>query len=197
MFTGIIEKVAEVSQVRSAGKKVCFTFKTNGWKRIKVGDSIAVSGVCLTVVHFTPHSLTVEAIPTTLHVTNLGRLKKGSRVNLERALMVNDRLNGHFVQGHVDGVCGIEEIIKKKEEWIFKFQIPRHLKKFLIIKGSVAIDGISLTIQKITNDALWIAIIPHTLKHTTLKDRKAGDFVNLEVDFLAKYLYAWNQEKKK
>jgi len=97
--------------------------------------------------------------------------------------MVTDRLNGHFVQGHVDGVCGIEEISKKKDEWIFKFQIPRHLRKFLIRKGSVAIDGISLTIQKITHDALWIAIIPHTLKNTTLRDKKIGDFVNLEADF--------------
>ena len=197
MFTGIVEAAGRVRGLRHAKGRRCvleLELPAGRW-RLKTGGSLAVNGVCLTVVSKTNRAFSVEAIPTTLDVTNLGRLKKLSSVNLERALRVNDRLSGHFVQGHVDGVGRIQSISKKPDEWIFKIRFPLHLSKFLIRKGSIAMDGISLTVQKIKGDLLEVALIPHTLQTTILKTKKVGEWVNLEVDFLAKYLYEWNVKK--
>ena len=191
MFTGIVEQVGTIQQITPEKKRVRFALSVNGWRDLKIGESVSVNGACLTVVRQKKHLMEVQAIPTTLRATNLKTLKKGDAVNLERALRVGDRLSGHWVQGHVDGVGKIISIRKSDDEWQFKIQSPQNLLPYFLEKGSVSVDGISLTIQKVQEHSFDISIIPHTLAVTNLKNRKKGDGVNLEVDVLAKYAYEW------
>ncbi len=157
-------------------------------KSLKIGDSVAVNGACHTVVRQTAGSFTVESIPETLKRTNLGKLQKDSRVNLERPVKAGGRLDGHIVTGHIDGVVKIAKIIKDKNAVLFELTVPKNLTKLIVEKGSVALDGISLTVIKITGTKLIVGIIPHTIQITNLQTRKAGDKVNLEVDLLAKHV---------
>ena len=199
MFTGIIEDLGTVKKI----SKTQITVETK-LDDIKIGDSICVSGVCLTVVDYsllaTRYSLfTADISEETFKKTNLGELKIGSIINLERALKSDGRLGGHFVTGHIDGTGKILKIKKSGNSEIWQFSIPENLSKYIAEKGSVAIDGISLTIALIgkKSDSFSAAIIPHTLKNTTLKEKKIGDTVNLETDILAKYILKQNNEKTK
>src|SRR5262249_42961129 len=153
------------------------------------GSSIAVNGVCLTAIDLRPDSFSADLAPETMRRTNLGALAAGSRVNLERPLAVSDRLSGHIVQGHVDGVG---EILSTKElgdrNWWLEVRVPPELDRYVVYKGSIAIDGISLTVAAVRDRILSVTVIPHTYEVTNLGLRKAGDSVNLECDVLAKYL---------
>lgn len=190
MFTGIIEElgVVEAIEPRATGKRlrvraplVC--------SDAKEGDSLCVSGVCLTAVDLRPGSFGADVSPETLTRSSLRLAKVGAQVNLERALLPTTRMGGHIVQGHVDGVGEILAIeLLGDDNWLLRVKAPRELDRYLAFKGSVAIDGISLTIATIENCELSVAVIPHTYAHTTLKDRRPGDPVNLETDVLAKYL---------
>lgn len=185
MFTGIIEETGTIlsagnGKIRIAAQKVLDGTKT--------GDSIAVNGVCLTVTEMTSCSFTADVMPETLSRSNLGSLKKGGRVNLERAMAADGRFGGHFVSGHIDGTG---TILKMQNDgnavWVY-ISAPRPILNLIIEKGSVAIDGISLTVAKIDEKEFAVSVIPHTGEETTLLNKKPGDIVNLENDVVGKYV---------
>ncbi|MDR3698708.1 MAG: riboflavin synthase [Candidatus Sulfopaludibacter sp.] len=190
MFTGIIEELGTVDAVqsRAAGallKVRCGTVMSD----MTEGASIAVNGVCLTAVDLKPDSFSADLAPETLRRSNLGSLRAGSRVNLERPMSPTGRLSGHIVQGHVDGTgefLSLEEL--GSENWWLRIRVPADLDAFLVYKGSIAIDGISLTIAALEADVLSVTIIPHTYRNTTLAGYRAGSRLNLECDVLAKHV---------
>ncbi len=190
MFTGIIEELGtiEAVQTRAAGARLtirCATVLTDAVE----GASIAVNGVCLTAVDLRPGSFSADLAPETLQRSNLGDLRAGSRVNLERPLSPTGRLNGHIVQGHVDGTgefLSLEAL--GDDNWWLRIRVPAELDPYLVYKGSIAIDGISLTIASLESDVLAVTIIPHTFRGTTLGGYRAGARVNLECDVLAKHV---------
>lgn len=189
MFTGIIEEIGTVKQVVRQGLSLKITFDAHRvLEDLSIDQSIAVNGVCLTVVEIGNQSFSVDAVPETLSKTTLINLKKNDPVNLERALRLQDRLGGHLVQGHVDAIGKINyvDFQPRASQWII--EIPEHLQRYTIEKGSIAIDGVSLTIAQKNRSLITIAIIPHTMQHTIFKYKKIGDFVNVEVDFFAKYI---------
>jgi riboflavin synthase len=189
MFTGLVEELGTVVALVPRGAAVelslCGPIVSED---AALGASIAVNGCCLTVVRRENDVLTFEAGSETLSRTNLGRLQPGSRVNLERSLRVGDRLGGHYVSGHIDG---LGELVRRVEEgpWAFLwFRVPGELARQMASKGSVAVDGVSLTLVEVTNDQFSVALIPHTLSVTTLGSLRPGDAVNIETDLLAKYV---------
>ena len=184
MFTGIIEEMGTVE----AGERFsvrCSVVLSD----ITPGASIAVNGVCLTAVDIRPDGFSADLAPEPLQRSNLGDLRRGDRVNLERPLMLQTRLSGHIVQGHVDGT-GVLEALRELGDgnWELEVRAPRELDRFLVYKGSIAIDGISLTITSVTDGLVRVAIIPHTYQATNLGARKVGDGVNIECDVLAKHV---------
>jgi len=189
MFTGLIEEVGKVKDItiRNKGLRIKIEAKKIA-EDVKEGDSIAINGTCLTVVDLYEDGFSFDVSEETLNRTNIKYLKIGHYVNLERALRVSDRLGGHIVQGHIDTTSVITGLIPYGEHTILKIKLPNEYRKFVIEKGSIAIDGISLTINKIENNEIFINIIPHTLKNTNLQYRKVGDIVNLEFDILGKYV---------
>jgi riboflavin synthase len=192
MFTGIISDVGEVIEMTPLGERNRLTIASAyPAKSINVGASIANAGVCLTVVGVEPHprgsAIAYDVGAETLAVATLGEWRTGSRVNLERALKVGDELGGHMVSGHADGIA---EIVARRDfdgMAHFTFRAPKDLSKFIAVKGSVALDGTSLTVNAVDGDAFEVLLIPHTLKVTTWGERKAGDKVNIEVDQMARY----------
>lgn len=189
MFTGLVEELGELTSVtdQPPGKRLVIQTHKVG-ADAELGSSIAINGCCLTVVHVVRNQLTFEAGPETLSRTNLGLLTVGSRVNLERSLSVGDRLGGHFVTGHVDEVGLLDERIDDKDWSTFWFSMPHRLTSQMVGKGSIAIDGVSLTLVDVADDRFSVALIPHTLQVTTLGRLQVGDRVNLETDLLAKYV---------
>lgn len=185
MFTGIIEELGKVTNLRSDSVTISCKTVLEG---TRIGDSIAVNGVCLTVVDLKPESFTADVSPESFRVSALKDLKTGDFINLERALAVNGRLGGHFVSGHVDGRGKVLSVIKNNEFYDLKIELEGELIKYCVHKGSVAIDGISLTIAKVDSRTINSAIIPHTFENTNLKYLKTGSFVNIETDILAKYV---------
>jgi riboflavin synthase len=189
MFTGIIENIGTVAKKEERGGQVRFNFRfQKKEKRLKVGDSIAVNGTCLTAVSVSPTNFEVDVVRETLQSTTLGQLDLGGKVNLERSLRVGDELGGHFVTGHIDGRGKIVKIEKRKRNTTLFIQAPKDIIALQAPKGSVAIDGISLTVQKVRGSVFEIAVIPHTLKVTTLGLKRVGSEVNLEIDIVARYL---------
>lgn len=190
MFTGLIEEQGRVEG--SEKKKNLFVLKISAPKVFngtKLGDSVSINGVCLTVVQIKkPRSLSFEMMKETIERTTLQDLKPGSLVNLERALKAGSRLGGHFVTGHADGGGTIQKIVKQKNYVEFQISFDKDLKRFLVPKGSVAIDGVSLTVGELNPKFFSIYLIPYTLKLTTLGTKKEGDRVNIETDVLAKYI---------
>jgi riboflavin synthase len=189
MFTGLIEEVGEVhlwKARKGAGK---LTVKTRlPLREMSSGSSIAVNGVCLTIVDKAKNRFTVDVSPETLKKTNLKMVRPGDLVNLERPLQVGDRLGGHFVTGHVDGIGAVQEIKKKGDFIFFVFRVPAALDSLLVPKGSVAVDGISLTVNECKKRRFSVAIIPFTLENTNLRRRGVGDRVNIETDIIGKYI---------
>ncbi len=188
MFTGIIEEVGEIAQAQRKGVAVFLGIRASFVKELKKGDSVCINGACLTVVDIQPLLFWVEAVEETLARTNLGFLKPGDRVNLERALPAGGRFGGHFVQGHVDGTGLIAQIVPSLRSKVMKIHTPKELMPYIVPKGSIAVDGVSLTVVEVGQDWFTVSLIPFTLEHTTLGLRKVGDVVNLEVDILAKYV---------
>ena len=190
MFTGIISHLGKVKNIK--GNEFSFSVGASFLKIIKKGSSVAVNGVCLTVVgRSSQDSFKIEVMPETLNRTVLGDLKKGDLVNLELSLSASGRFEGHIVQGHVDGKATAVNIDKEGNSFIFKFRVDKSLTSYLVNKGSVCINGISLTVIEAKNDFFSVGIIPYTWNHTMIKNLKVGDKVNIEVDILAKYILSF------
>lgn len=185
MFTGIIEETGKILRITS--KEITIECRIV-LEDSKLGDSIAVNGICLTITNLTDTTFSADISPETLRVTSLGRLSVGSSVNLERAMKANGRFGGHMVSGHIDGLGKINEIKPNGGFIELKVELNPEQEKYVIKKGSIAIDGISLTIANIEKNNITLAIIPHTFENTNLKNLKKGDIVNIEVDITAKYI---------
>ncbi len=188
MFTGIIETTGAVKSIRKEGGNVHFTIKSPISAELKVDQSVAHNGVCLTVVALGPGSHTVTAIEETLKRSNLGALKAGSEINLERAMKADSRLDGHMVQGHVDATATCTAVDEQDGSWYYRFRYQPTEEHLLVDKGSVAVNGVSLTVVEPVDDVFSVAIIPYTYEHTNFKDIKPGDTVNLEFDIIGKYI---------
>lgn len=192
MFTGIIEEMGQVVKIVALREAVELTIACRqSLVGMKIGDSIAVDGVCLTVTKMDGATFSALASAETLRCTSLGDRKVGDRVNLECPLTLEKKLSGHIVQGHVDGTAVIDSVVPEGESQMWRFRLPSVLAKYLVPKGSVAVDGISLTVVEAAKDYFTVAIIPKTLAATTLQDRRPGDRVNIEVDILGKYVYRY------
>ncbi len=188
MFTGIIEQVGEVSNVEQTGQGRLVTVRGEILAGLGIGASVAVDGVCLTAAGVEGSQVTVDVVPETLERTTLGALAVGDLVNLERPMPASGRFDGHIVQGHVDGVGTVESVVDEGGGVIMTVVPPSGLLGQIVEKGSIAVDGVSLTVAGMNERAFRVALIPHTLKVTTLGLRKAGDAVNLESDVIAKYV---------
>jgi riboflavin synthase len=189
LFTGIIQATARVEERRRSGTGARLVLATpRPLPRLALGESIAVNGACLTVTARRGRRFAVDVSPETLRRTTLGQFAPGTRVNLERALRMGDRMGGHIVQGHVDGVGRLDAIARDGEWLLYRFQAPRALVPYLVEKGSIAVDGASLTVFACRGPSFTVALIPHTLAETTLGERKPGERVNLEADVLLKQI---------
>lgn len=187
MFTGLVETTGKISKITQIGDQATFTVEIPFASELALGDSVANNGCCLTVTKFTETTANFDILTQTLKVTSLGALKEGSVVNLERALRPSDRLGGHFVQGHVDGTGEILDLSQHGQDHRFEVSLSPDIHKYCISKGSLAVDGISLTIAELTDHSAVFWITPHTFEHTHLHAASTGQPVNLEVDLLAKY----------
>ena len=189
MFTGIIKQVGKVASLVNQDGKILITFSSPKIaSQLSPGSSVSINGACLTVLKNDKDSFEVEIVSETLRKTNLGGLKVGDVVNLEQPLKIGGRLDGHFVLGHIDATGTIKAIGKRDNDTILEVDFPQALAKFIAPKGSITIDGISLTVADMRQNTLSIALISHTLANTNLSSRKAGDKVNIEVDMLARYI---------
>ena len=186
MFTGIISHIGKVKSFQN--NQLLVKADRSLIKQVKNGDSVAVNGVCLTVIDKRADLFQVEVMPETLKRTALGGLKSGDIVNLELAMKAADRFAGHIVQGHIDGVATVKSIKQKGNSRLFTFEVPKQLGRYIVEKGSIAVNGISLTVIDASNKTFTVGIIPYTWRHTMLSSAKVGDRVNIEVDILAKYL---------
>lgn len=189
MFTGLVEGIGRIKGIqRRQGEMQLRILPPFPATSCRVGDSLAVDGVCLTVTHLEGDLLAVDVSGETLSRSTLGLLKQDDIVNLERALRVTDRLGGHLVTGHVDGIGKILQKERRQRSWFYRIGIDRSLSRYTIEKGSIAVDGISLTINHCADRFFEVNIIPHTATETTLQRKKVGDLVNIETDMLAKYV---------
>ena len=189
MFTGLIAALGTVERLAEGSTSCRLTVRAPKLlSGVKIGDSIAVNGVCLTVVHLRGDTFTADVMPETVRRTTLHLLQPGDRVNLEKALRPADGLDGHIVQGHVEGVGSIQQIVPEGNALVYRIKAPRELLRYIVEKGSVAVDGISLTVTEADDSGFGVSLIPHTAKMTTLGFKHAGDAVNLETDILARYV---------
>ncbi len=189
MFTGIVEQTASVASFTpvETGARLELNLEAI-WKELQLGESVAVNGCCLTVAELNDGIAAFDLLEETLRLTNLGELQEGSIVNIERALRANDRLSGHFVQGHVDGCAALLELNRSGQDHELVIALPEAYSRYAILKGSICVDGMSLTIADLQKDRFTIWITPHTFKVTNLQAKQVGQAVNLEFDLLAKYL---------
>ncbi len=190
MFTGIIEGVGRLAAREPIGGDVRFTFEVGGlpFDNVQLGESIAVNGVCLTVVAFDATSFQADASTETLSLTTLGALPVGAALNLERAMRPTDRLGGHLVSGHVDGIGKVLSVHDDARAQRWRFAAPASLLKYIAKKGSICVDGVSLTVNEVDGEGFEVALIPHTVSHTRFSETKVGDAVNLEIDLVARYV---------
>jgi riboflavin synthase len=191
MFTGIIEEIGRVIRIEERGENRRITVSAErSAKELKTGDSISVSGVCLTALAITPQTFCADLAPETWSRTSFSRMHHGARVNLELPMKADGRFGGHIVQGHVDGVGKLIELerIADSENWWLHIEMPSEMEKYTVFKGSICIEGISLTVAKLEGRVCTVAIIPHTVEQTNLSSLKPGDPLNLEADLIAKYV---------
>lgn len=190
MFTGLVEDIGRVERCQSHSGAVVFSIASEvvADKELGLGDSVAINGVCLTVTERRVGHFTVLAGAETLRLTTLGSLRPGAVVNLERALKVGGRLGGHLMQGHVDGVATMASRRQDGANQVFAFRTPPELSRYIVVKGSIAVDGISLTVNTLDDGSFSVALIPHTVSKTTLASHRVGQKVNLEVDMIGKYV---------
>jgi len=190
VFTGIIEKVGSITSAQPGRLTIAAGGILQG---VEVGGSVAVNGVCLTITDFNTNSFLVDVMPETLKRTNLGLLSVGDRVNLERPLALGGRLGGHLVQGHVDATGKVVSITREEGAVIIRFEASPEVMRYIVEKGFIAIDGISLTVVTKDNSSFQVSVVEYTQKHTTLGTKRVGDLVNLEVDIIAKYVEQLSQ----
>lgn len=189
MFTGIVEEIGEISSITKSSKGAKLTLKAKKvLEDVKLGDSICTNGVCLTVTEFDKGNFSVDVMAETMRRSNLGTLSKGSQVNLERALRLSDRLGGHIVSGHIDGVGEIESFEREDNAVWISIKAPDSILKYIVEKGSITIDGVSLTVAYVDSVMFKVSIIPHTKDVTTLLKKNIGDKLNLECDIVGKYI---------
>jgi riboflavin synthase len=196
MFTGIIEEMGAITVLRKtqAGTRLTILASTV-MDDLKIGDSVSVNGICLTVVSRSERDFSVDVSPETLSVTTLGRVTTGTPVNLERAMRLNERIGGHLVAGHVDGIGVIRSRRQEANAILLTIEAPQHILRYCVAKGSVTVDGISLTVNDVSNNGFSVAIIPHTAKATTLGLKQVHDTVNIESDLIGKYVERLLQER--
>lgn len=198
MFTGLVEEIGKIIKITKGRNSYQFSIQAEKvLSDIKLGDSVATNGACLTVVERTNSSFTVDIMAETVKRTNFGKMKLGDTVNLERAMLLSDRLGGHLVSGHIDGIGKISNIKKEDIANIISVEAPKDLLYQMLNKGSITIDGISLTILSVNEKDFQVSIIPHTAQETTLIKKKTGDFVNLETDMIGKYVLRFLKPSKK
>ena len=189
MFTGIVEERGSVKKITRSGSGYSLEISAEKiLEDIKLGDSISTNGVCLTVSGLTGNGFTADCMKQTLNMTNFSELKSGDFVNLERALAVGERLGGHFVSGHIDGIGVVKAIKKTQNDTVVRIEVDKSLIKNIISQGSIAVDGVSLTVSKLLDGAFEVSLIPTTLKDSGLGDLKVGSSVNIETDMLGKYV---------
>ncbi len=193
MFTGIVEEIGRVAGATGQGLTIGAREVLKG---LTLGQSLAVNGVCLTVTAFTPTSFTIEVMPEPLRRTDLGSLKTGDRVNLERPLKFGGEMGGHLVQGHVDATGTLIAITREGDARILRLQAPPEVMRYIVEKGFIAVDGVSLTVAGLDADSFTVSIVGYTFTHTTLGERRPGDAVNLEVDIMAKYAERFSRPAK-
>lgn len=189
MFTGIIEEIGSIANIKQTGESIVLMIDaTKILKDVQVGDSIAVNGVCLTVTSFTVNQFTVDVMPETVNATSLKTLKRGSKVNLERAMAAGGRFGGHFVSGHADGLGIIKGKKPVQNAVYYEIEVASDILKYIIYKGSVTVDGTSLTVFGLSENSFTISLIPHTTSETIIGLKGTGDIVNVECDMLGKYI---------
>ena len=190
MFTGIISAIGDIANLEQRGGDVRLTIRTGNLSLsdVQLGDSIACNGACLTAVELTGEGFVADVSVETLNLTTIGNWKTGSRINLEKAMQAIDRFGGHIVSGHVDGIGEVVALEEDARSWRFRIRAPRELAKYIAHKGSITLDGTSLTINKVEGSEFELNIVPHTMTQTVMGDYKAGTQVNLEVDLVARYL---------
>lgn len=197
MFTGLVEEIGSIKSIQRLGSSLRLAIgAAKVLEGVKIDDSICVSGVCLTVIAHEADSFAVQVVDETLRKTSLGNLRISSRVNLERALRPTDRLGGHFVQGHVDGVARLVSFEKQSSGKLLRVELPSALLPYVIPQGSIALEGVSLTVARIKGNHIGIALIPHTLASTTLGEARVGDMLNVETDVLGKHIARLMQFRK-
>tara|TARA_Y100000739_G_scaffold23273_1_gene18093 strand:+ start:1487 stop:2083 length:597 start_codon:yes stop_codon:yes gene_type:complete len=195
MFTGIVESLGKITNINLEEGNVDFTIKSSISKELKIDQSVSHNGVCLTVVDVKNDTHTVTAVKETLDKSSLKNFNEGDSMNLERAMKLGERLDGHMVQGHVDGVAKCIELNLNEGSWIYKFEFDKNWQSLLIEKGSVCINGVSLTVFGINDNTFCVTIIPYTFENTSFKELKPGDLVNIEFDMVGKYLSRFYQLK--
>ena len=195
MFTGIVESLGKITNINLEEGNVDFTIKSSISKELKIDQSVSHNGVCLTVVDVKNDTHTVTAVKETLDKSSLKNFNEGDSMNLERAMKLGERLDGHMVQGHVDGVAKCIEVNLNEGSWIYKFEFDKNWQSLLIEKGSVCINGVSLTVFGINDNTFCVTIIPYTFENTSFKELKSGDLVNIEFDMIGKYLSRFYQLK--
>ena len=189
MFTGIIQEVGRVARTQTVGGGIHITVEApHALEELKVNDSVSINGVCQTVIDRDETAFTVEAVEETLRKTTLGELKRSSQVNLELPMKLDDRVGGHLVQGHVDGVGVVKSVKELESSWLITIVIPKEFMRYVIPVGSIAVDGVSLTIASVNGNEVVVSIIPHTMEHTTFGKLREGSRVNLEFDLIGKYV---------
>lgn len=199
MFTGIVEEQGTIEKITHVKHTLRLTISAlKVMDDIALGDSIAINGVCLTVTDFTRQTFTMDVMPETFNATSLSTLKQRSLVNLERAMHASGRFGGHFVTGHVDGTGQILAKTTTENALVIQISVPTNVSRFLLDKGSIAVDGVSLTVFGLSKDMVTVSIIPHTAEETVLGSKGVGEIVNIEADMLAKYLYSFiNKQEEK
>ena len=195
MFTGIVESLGKITNINLEEGNVDFTIKSSISKELKIDQSVSHNGVCLTVVDVKNDTHTVTAVKETLDKSSLKNFNEGDSMNLERAMKLGERLDGHMVQGHVDGVAKCIEVNLNEGSWVYKFEFDKNWQSLLIEKGSVCINGVSLTVFGINDNTFCVTIIPYTFENTSFKELKPGDLVNIEFDMVGKYLSRFYQLK--
>ena len=188
MFTGITTNLGKIVKIENLKNPEFFIKSSMELKDIKIGSSIMCSGICLTVIKKKKDIFAVNISEETMNITNSSNWKTGSYLNLEKSLKLGDEISGHLVTGHIDGVSQLKKSIMLEKSYLFYFSIPSSLQKFICRKGSVTLDGVSLTVNEVRKKSFSINLIPHTIKHTTLGHIKVGDMVNIEIDILARYI---------
>jgi riboflavin synthase len=198
MFTGLVEGQGEIIKIEKKGNKALMWIQPGWpWEEKKLGESISVNGACLTAAAWMGNSFSADVSEETLRRSNLGRLIKGDRVNLERALRLSDRLGGHWVTGHIDGIGRILQKERREDFYLLKISSPKSLGPFIVEKGSIAVDGISLTVNRVGEEDFSLTVIPHTADLTTLGRKQIGEEVNLETDLIGKYVFQFLSRQDK